>query len=228
MKPYPQLVVDLLRGEITAASLASALSPPRLGRQLLLVVVVLGSLYGACMGLYGTLRGSAYGMPHVVSVMVKVPALFLLTLAVTAPSMFVFANLARLEAGFRATVRLLLAATAIITVVLASFGPVTAFFTCCTKSHPFMQVLNVVLFGIAGLIGLAFLWRNVGVPGEKSGSRRSVALVIRVWLVVYGIVGLQMGWLLRPFVGSPNLPQQFLRDTEGNVLMGIFEALRYL
>jgi hypothetical protein len=29
--------------------------------------------------------------------------------------------------------------------------------------------------------------------------------------VIYAFVGIQMGWLLRPFVGAPNQPVQFFR-----------------
>ena len=31
------------------------------------------------------------------------------------------------------------------------------------------------------------------------------------WIVVYALVGIQMGWILRPFVGAPGAPVQFFR-----------------
>lgn len=33
--------------------------------------------------------------------------------------------------------------------------------------------------------------------------------MFHAWLVVYGLVGIQMGWILRPFIGDPNSPVQF-------------------
>jgi hypothetical protein len=50
------------------------------------------------------------------------------------------------------------------------------------------------------------------------------------WLVIYVFVGVQMGWVLRPFVGHPDLPVQFFREEAwGNayveVLLKIWELL---
>lgn len=36
--------------------------------------------------------------------------------------------------------------------------------------------------------------------------------LLRAWLLVYAFVGIQMGWLLRPFVGDPNSPTHFFRE----------------
>jgi hypothetical protein len=41
--------------------------------------------------------------------------------------------------------------------------------------------------------------------------------MLRIWIVVYAFVGIQMGWILRPFIGDPHSPVQFFRDdTWGN------------
>ena len=36
--------------------------------------------------------------------------------------------------------------------------------------------------------------------------------MLRVWLVIYVFVGIQMGWVLRPFIGNPDAPVQFFRE----------------
>ncbi len=61
----------------------------------------------------------------------------------------------------------------------------------------------------------------------RPGRDRSLTL-FRGWLVVYGVVGAQMGWILRPFVGSPDLPFEFFRQRESNFLEGFFNALARL
>jgi hypothetical protein len=230
MKPLSETVETLLRGQVDAQTLASGSSQSGIGRSLTAVLLLGGAFYGLCMGLYGALRAPDYGAAHVLGVMLKVPALFLLTLVVTAPSLYVFAALARSELSLRQTLRLMVAGSALSSVVLASFGPITAFFTYSTRSHPFMQVLNVALFAVAGLIGVIYLARNLGARDVEArpGSKRAAAAVLRLWFVIYAAVGLQMGWLLRPFIGSPSAPPAFLRETQGNVLEGLLEALRYL
>lgn len=240
----------LRRGHPAADLVAGARGTPRTAA-LLGAVLLLGAGYGLCMGLYGWLYGVDYNGLHVVAVMAKVPALFLLTLAVTCPSLHVFSALARSTLSFRHTARLLLAATATSLAVLASFGPVTAFFTFCTKSHPFMQLLNTALFAISGLVGVLFIQRSLQelltpeghvsaassghasdapLPRNTSsaGVRRRLVFVFSSWIVIYATVGAQMGWVLRPFVGTPSIEQTLFRDVQSNFFYGVLEALRYL
>jgi hypothetical protein len=56
-------------------------------------------------------------------------------------------------------------------------------------------------------------------PG--SGMKKHVRIVFSCWVVVFGLVGAQMGWVLRPFIGSPKLPFQWFRPRESN----FFEAV---
>jgi hypothetical protein len=205
--------------------------------QMLAAVLLLGALTGFAMSLYGLRWGTQYGAFHVVAVMLKVPALLLLTLGVTCPSLYVFSALARSELSFRETIRLLLGASALSCVVLASLSPITAFFTFGTRSHPFLQLLNAVFFAVAGAIALRYVVRELADcapadeperPGRKLVPGRSSDRVVFVWTLLYALVGAQMAWMLRPFVGTPHLPQRLFRDVESNVFAGLAEALKYL
>ena len=35
---------------------------------------------------------------------------------------------------------------------------------------------------------------------------------LRAWLFLYVFVAIQLAWVLRPFIGSPRVPTQFLRE----------------
>ena len=37
-------------------------------------------------------------------------------------------------------------------------------------------------------------------------------MLLRGWLVIYAFVGIQMGWVLRPFIGDPDSPTRFFRQ----------------
>lgn len=37
-----------------------------------------------------------------------------------------------------------------------------------------------------------------------------------------------MGWLLRPFIGAPDLPFTWFREREGNFFLSIFQQLQNL
>ena len=36
--------------------------------------------------------------------------------------------------------------------------------------------------------------------------------MLRTWIIIYIFVGIQMGWVLRPFIGNPRAPVQFFRE----------------
>lgn len=242
---------DLLRGRLTqrADLVAGRVEVPV--ATLVFAGLVLGGIYGVAMGLFGPLRAANPSVWQLLATAAKVPLLFVLTLVVTYPSLYVVSALFDSRLRHRETLRLLLASMAANLALLASLGPVTAFFTLCTDNYAFMVVLNVFFFGVAGLVGLGLLRRALlavfevetrvaptpptppsssTAPADPSSSKappRSAGLrVFSLWIVIYGVVGAQMGWILRPFIGAPDLPFQFFRSQrQSNFFQAILEAL---
>ncbi len=58
--------------------------------------------------------------------------------------------------------------------------------------------------------------------------RRRVRSVFYVWCIVFALVGSQMGWVLRPFIGDPNRPFEFFRARESNFFEAVANALKTL
>lgn len=218
-------------------------------------IIVLAMTYGLCMGTYSAFGEKGPGPMQVIASMVKVPLLFYLTLVVTLPSLYVFNSLVGSRLRFGEVVRLLIASVGINVTVLASLGPIVAFFSVCTTSYPFMVVFNVAVFAVAGIFGLRFLlqtlrrlddaaaavpasnlpetWENAEPAGplEPVRDRQSsdaVKLVFRIWVFVFGLVGAQMGWLLRPFIGNPHLAFAWFRPRGSNFLQAVLQALHQL
>ncbi len=52
-----------------------------------------------------------------------------------------------------------------------------------------------------------------------------VKTVFQLWVIVFGLVGAQMGWVLRPFIGNPNLPFTWFRGRESNFFMAVLKTL---
>src|SRR5687767_11213029 len=131
-----------------------------------LVILVLGAFYGACMGAYAIIdrhgtEAASDGYAQLFASAVKVPALFFLTLAVTFPSLYVFNALVGSRLSLGSLLRLLVAALGVMMALLASFGTITVFFAVSTDSYAFMVLLNVVLFAVAGFLGLGFLLQTL-------------------------------------------------------------------
>src|SRR5687767_124629 len=131
-----------------------------------LVILVLGAFYGACMGVYAVITRhgeptAGMGYQQLAASAAKVPLLFFLTLIVTFPSLYVFNAIVGSRLSLGSLLRLLVAALGVMMALLASFGTIVVFFAVSTDSYAFMVLLNVVLFAVAGFLGLGFLLQTL-------------------------------------------------------------------
>lgn len=235
----------ILRGELTSLG-----GEPRIAAgRLTWVVVLLCMAYGACMGTFAVLSPDGPGPMQVLASMVKVPLLFYLTLVVTLPSLYVLNALVGSRLTFGSVFRLLSASLGVNVAVLASMGPIVAFFSACTTSYPFMVLLNVAVFATAGFLAMGFLLQALQrlsdeqwpanaavaaievepatatrVPTARRPDPR-VRTIFRLWMVLFGLVGAQMGWVLRPFIGHPDLPFAWFRPRQSNFFEAVYHAL---
>lgn len=233
----------LLRGEHTRMEQLRAGQFEIPLRTFIPLAIGLGATYGFFMGWYALSihwneTTASQGWKQLFAGMVKLPALFLLTLLVTFPSLYVFNALVGTRLTFVAALRLLIAAIVVNLAVAASLGTILAFFTLSTTSYHFMVVLNVILLGIAGCVGLGFLLQTLRrltpsdpmaspLASEESDQNRpqneAANTIFYVWIVIYALVGMQMGWLLRPFIGMPGAEFQWFRQRQGNFFQGLFD-----
>jgi hypothetical protein len=243
----------LLRGDLTRMpSLTKgsiAINPGRLS----LTIAVLGMIYGICMGTFSLFQWEGAGPWQMIASMIKVPLLFALTLVVTLPSLYVINALLGSRLSAHAVIRLLIAAFGVMVSVLASLGTIVAFFSVSTTSYPFMVLLNVIVFSVSGFLGLSFLLQtlnrltisapDVTLPdaadpeslgpmpvsaldqGPSHAMSRTVNRVFQIWLVVFALVGAQMGWVLRPFIGNPAVPFTWFRGRNSNFFQAVLQTL---
>ena len=52
-----------------------------------------------------------------------------------------------------------------------------------------------------------------------------VKTVFRIWVLVFGLVGAQMAWVLRPFIGAPGQPFVIFRGKQSNFFEAIWQQL---
>lgn len=65
---------------------------------------------------------------------------------------------------------------------------------------------------------------------ERAGETTTLKAkgVFRIWTIVFALVGAQMSWVLRPFIGSPNLPFEWFRVRESNFFIAVARSLMSL
>lgn len=152
---------EILRGDATRmSSLTDGKIRIPIGG-LSVAVVLLGVLYGLCMGSFAMIRTGGEAYMQLIAGAIKLPMLFFLTLAVTFPSLYVFNALIGTRLSMLSVIRLLIAALGVMLAVLASLGPIVVFFALSTKNYPFMVLLNVAASTVAGVLGLGFLLRTL-------------------------------------------------------------------
>ncbi len=202
----------------------------------MLIVSLLGmGLFGAAMGLIG-------GLPWMLASIVKLPLLFLTSMFLCLPTLYYFSLLFGSRLTFSQTIAILLTALTVTSVLNLGFGFISLFFRFSGSNYAFMVVLNVLMLAVSGSAGLIFLVQGVlyleqSDPPEHvslwhwlsyfvTGGVRSMVLVSWIWL--FGIVGTQMGWTLRPFFGAPGTSFVLMRPVNSNFYQEFFYILEKL
>ena len=201
-----QLADNLLRGEVSAAGGSREPRLPVLG-SLILAIVVYGMFYGAVMGSYGGMSGLRFW--QAVYSAVKVPFLMISTFLLSLPSFFVLNTLLGLRDDFPRVVRALISTQAGLTVILSALAPFTAFWYISGSDYEPAILFNGMMFAIASFSAQWMLRREYA-PLIRSNPRQR--WMLRTWIIIYIFVGIQMGWVLRPFIGNPRAPVQFFRE----------------
>jgi hypothetical protein len=93
--------------------------------------------------------------------------------------------------------------------------------------HSFIFVAFVAAMAAAGIAGNLRLFQLLK---QLSGSDSVARRTLFGWLVGNLLLGSQLAWILRPFVGAPHLPVEFLRETafEGNFFESLFRHAQQL
>src|ERR1051326_3158010 len=188
------------------------------------VIAVCGATYGAIMGSFGGVLGD--GWKQILLSATKVPFLFLVTFVLCLPSFFVINALSGLHHDFARVLQAILGFQSLASIVLAALAPITLLMNLTSDFYSFILLWNAFIFGIASLSG-HFMMAKLYRPLILENARH--AILLRVWIVMYTFVGIQMAWVLRPFVGSPRLPFQFFRsEAWGNAYVEIANLILHV
>lgn len=200
-----------------------------------------------CFAAYGAIIGSFNSWQQALSSAIKLPALYLITLVVCLPALHIFNSLFGSRKSVTQHFTYVLSAASVISLLLAGFAPIVLFFITTlnpTKDYSFYMLMNVVVFAITGVFGVSFLYQSMRPAAESDGGAEADSSsangpsagahnvkvrdqILRLWLILYGFVGSQLGWTLRPFFGSSETFTLF-RPRDGNFLGGVWMALRHV
>jgi len=179
------------------------------------------------LAIHGAVLGASNGGLQAVSSAVKLPVLFLLTLAICLPALYLFNLVFGSRLRLAQTLAIVLSGIATTGVLTLGFAPISVFFLLSAPSYGFFKLLNVAVLALTGLAGLRVLVSGMAKVAAAAGSSAGPQsrTLLRGWLIIYGFVGTQLAWTLRPFFGAPELPFELFRKLEGNFYVNIVQTL---
>lgn len=179
--------------------------------------------------LYGFMVGLAKSPLQAVSSAIKVPILFLSTMAFCLPALYFF-SLALLGTPLKMlqVLTVVLAGISVTAFLLLGLAPVTLFFVLTSTNYAFFQLLAVGFVGLSAWIGVYFLWRGMtSVETARQDQLKSLGnRILMLWILLYAFVGTQMTWRLSPFIGKPEDPFYVLRPSRDNFYVDVIKAIQ--
>ncbi|MEV6525782.1 hypothetical protein AB0M43_27925 [Longispora sp. NPDC051575] len=280
------------------------------------------------LAVYGAVLGFSNGPLQAVVSLVKLPILFLVTLAICLPTLYLFNLVFGAKLSISQAVSLVMTAITVMATLALAFTPISLFFLITAPNYSFFKLLNVAILMLSAFVGLKFLTSGMqafnrhreaearlaamapvqapvaapvtvpapattpaevvaepvavpagapvagstealaaqagvppqvlvvpipvspngvhpGMPGHPMmhpgrpmhpgqrpmppqlppGERPASMGLLYIWILLFGFVGTQLGWTLRPFFGDPDMKFQLFRGIEGNFYVDIVRTL---
>jgi hypothetical protein len=147
-----QLIIERIlrdRGGIWNQIIAERQLPTLILRMLLTSAISLA--------VYGAVLGASNGWLQSLVSTVKLPLLFLATLAICLPTLYLFNLVFGARLSVLQTCALIMVAITVAAVLTFAFAPISLFFLITARSYAFFKLLNVGILALTALIGLRFL-----------------------------------------------------------------------
>lgn len=200
------------------------------GRIALYVAVII-----AGTGCYGAAMGYWRAPEQALFVAIKFPLIILLTTLGNGLLNGMIAPLLGLDISFRQSLQAILMSFMIVGAILGSFSPVIFFIVWnappmtsgANGAYAFIRLTHVFVIAFAGIAANLRLGQLLHrLSGKIEVSRR----VLFAWLAVNLLLGSQLSWILRPFIGAPGMAVEFLRHNafQSNFFENVFDALKQL
>ena len=197
-------------------------------RTLPLIILGCGS-YGLSMGLWQGWEMASYAG-------IKFPLVVIATLTMNALINGMFAMVLGSGISFRQSIQFLFTAFAICSLILGALSPITIGMALqgpnadahnAKTFHSMTLLTHVFMISYAGIVSHSML---LGALKRYALTKKTAIQTFVAWLIGNLFVGAQIGWISRPFFGSPGNPIQFLRENkfDSSFYESVFKSLQNL
>jgi hypothetical protein len=225
-KPRFDEIAALLRGDGEKIYIWNGCWDARRFALQIAVIIAGAGCYGAAMGCWRDPQQALFTA-------IKFPLVILLTTLGNALINGMLAPLLGLNIPFRQSFTAILMSFTISASILGAFSPLVAFLVwnappmspqaIAGPSYSLVKLTHVAVIAFAGTTGNTRLFQLLT---RLAGNRRVALRVLFAWLAGNLFLGSQLVWILRPFIGSPVLPVEFVRASalHGNFYENVFTS----
>src|SRR5256886_6348035 len=111
----------------------------------------------ASLAVYGLVLGASNGFAQALSSLVKLPLLFLATLAICLPTLYLFNLVFGARLSVMQAVTLIMVSITVTAVLTLAFAPISLFFLISAHNYEVFQLLHVAVLILTAILGLRFL-----------------------------------------------------------------------
>ncbi|MFC1452235.1 hypothetical protein ACFLSJ_02695 [Verrucomicrobiota bacterium] len=163
----------------------------------------------------------------------KMPVLIFSTILISAAANTLLAQVLGARLSFRKVLNAMAFAFAITSVMLGSLSPATCFLAMQAPQAgsaeqwiAYRQVLliNSAWIALCGLTGNACLYRLLR---GLTSSRATAARVLLSWILMAGLAGSELAWILSPFLAKPGIPVPLINPDafRGNIFEYVVQTV---
>jgi uncharacterized membrane protein len=179
--------------------------------------------------LYGVVMGSYHSFIQSIVAGLKVTVLFLATLLICFPSLFVIQQVLGSKMNLRQMIIIVLSGFVLTSAIALSFAPIIILFQITGGNYHFLQLLHVTIFLFSGIFGMRLMIEALKFACEKKNTYPQIGvMVFRIWIIILAFVGIQLSWNLRPFLCEKNEEFKLFRKYEGNFYTAIIYSVQQL
>lgn len=115
---------------------------------------------------YGAVLGAFHSFLMAATSAVKLPLLFLITLAICLPTLYLFNLVFGARLSVRQALALVMVAITVTSMLAVAFAPISLFFLITAPDYAFFKLLNVAILTLSAFVGLRFLTGGMQVLNE--------------------------------------------------------------
>ena len=192
-------------------------------------IIVIGTFaYGLALGWWRSPEMAVF-------IAMKLPIVFVATTAVVSGFSWMAALVAGFDMRYREVFKHMFDAMAVASKILLALVPIVLFFVVSGApdtgtrnemrfAHSCLMLMHLAVLSGAGVVGNIRLYKGLKSRSSTGGNLRFLLIC---WLTAFAVVGSQIGWMMRPLVGSPNIKVEFLREDalDSNVMESLFKQI---